>query len=72
MDLKDYSAALDAFSKGISIGDPVMDQSLRFNQIVACEEMGDFNRAKTMMQDYLNIYPDDEEAIRENEFLATR
>ena len=72
MDLKDYAAALDVFNKGISIGDPVMDQSLRFNQIVACEEMGDFNRAKTMMQDYLAIYPDDEEAIRENEFLATR
>ncbi|MBR1522874.1 MAG: tetratricopeptide repeat protein [Lachnospiraceae bacterium] len=72
IDLGDYSGALDAFNKGIDIGDPAMDQSLRFNQIVACENMGDFDRAKTMIQDYLAIYPDDEEAIRENEFLATR
>ncbi|MBO5551254.1 MAG: tetratricopeptide repeat protein, partial [Lachnospiraceae bacterium] len=68
MDLKDYGGALDTFNKGIEIGDPAMDQSLRFNQIVACEQMGDFERAKTMIKDYLTLYPDDEEAIRENEF----
>ena len=72
MDLSDYSGALDAFSKGIDIGDPGMDQSLRFNQITAYEYLGDFGRAKTMMQDYLEAYPADEEAIRENQFLATR
>ncbi len=72
MNLSDYSAALDAFNKGVEIGDQSMDQSLRFNQITAYEHLGDFERAKNLMRDYLERYPDDEAAIRENEFLATR
>lgn len=72
MALKDHTGALDAFNKGIDIGDPAMDQSLRFNQITAYEHLGDFDRAKTLMKDYLDAYPDDEEALRENEFLRTR
>ena len=72
MALGDYGAALDAFNKGIETGDPAMDQSLRFNQIAAYEYMGDFNRAKTLMQDYLQDYPSDQEAVRENQFLSTR
>lgn len=72
MALGDYNEALDAFTKGIEIGDPAMDQSLRFNQIAACEYIGDFNRAKTLMQDYLGDYPADEDAVRENTFLETR
>jgi hypothetical protein len=39
---------------------------------VTYEYLGDFDRAKTMMSDYLTEHPDDEEAKRENEFLATR
>lgn len=70
--LDDYSGAVDAFNRGIDLGDPGMDQSLRFNQIVAYEYLGDFDRAKTLMADYLAAYPADEEALRENGFLETR
>ena len=72
MALSDYSAALEAFNRGIELEDPAMDQSLRFNQIAAYEYLGDYDRAKTLMQDYLEDYPDDEEAVRENGFLETR
>ena len=72
MALNDYQAALEAFNGGIEIGDPAMDQSLRFNQIAAYEYLGDFNRAKTLMDDYLKDYPTDENAVRENRFLSTR
>ena len=72
MALDDYDAALEAFSRGIEIGDPAMDQSLRFNQVAAYEFLGDYGRAATLMQDYLKDYPADEEAIRENGFLETR
>lgn len=72
IDLGDYPAALDAFTRGIETGDPGMDQSLKFNQITVYEYLGDFDRAKTLMQDYLEAYPADGEAIRENQFLATR
>lgn len=68
----DYSAALDAFNKGIEIGDPSVDQSLRFNQVTAYEDLGDFDKAKNLMNEYLERYPGDEAALRENEFLKTR
>ncbi|HBB60056.1 MAG TPA: hypothetical protein DIS68_04580 [Lachnospiraceae bacterium] len=72
MNLEDYPAALDAFSKGLETGDPAMDQSLRFNQVAAYEYMGDFTKARNLMEDYMEKYPDDQEAQRENEFLSTR
>ncbi len=72
MSLGDYNGALDIFNRGLELKDPAMDQSLWFNVIATYEYLGDFERAKTMMNDYLKEYPDDEEAVRENEFLATR
>lgn len=72
MSLEDYAAALDAFNKGLETGDPAMDQSLRFNQITAYEYMGGFEKAKALMLEYLERYPADQEAVRENEFLSTR
>ena len=42
------------------------------NEITAYEYSGDFGVAQTMMQSYLEKYPDDQEAIRENIFLSTR
>lgn len=72
LSLGEYNEALDVFNQGLEIKDPAMDQSLWFNLIVTYEYLGDFERAKTMMNDYLTEHPDDEEAVRENEFLATR
>ena len=40
--------------------------------IVANEYTGNFSQAKTMMQEYLQTYPDDARAKKENEFLKTR
>nr|MCR5791178.1 tetratricopeptide repeat protein [Lachnospiraceae bacterium] len=37
--MKDYTGALDAFEKGIELEEPGCLQSLRFNEIVACERM---------------------------------
>lgn len=68
----DYEAALNAFQAGLSMeGNDVM-QSLRFNEVVAYEYLGRFDQAKTAMQQYLSLYPDDEKAQRENVFLQTR
>ncbi len=47
-------------------------QELKFNLIVATEYMGNFSQAKTLMQEYLQLYPDDAKAKRENNFLSTR
>ena len=47
-------------------------QSLRFNRIVAYEYLGQFDQAKLAMEQYLALYPDDENAQREYTFLKTR
>lgn len=68
----DYEAALHAFQAGLSVeGNSVM-QSLRFNEVVAYEYLGQFEQAKLLMEQYLALYPDDEQAQRENIFLQTR
>lgn len=68
----DYVGAREAFSAGRSIESNGMDQTLWFNEIVACEKGGEFEAARNMLQSYISRYPDDEEAVREFEFLRSR
>ncbi len=69
----EYEAALNAFDSGLAIeeGNDYVQQ-LRFNQIVAYEYLGDFEKAASLMNGYLESYPDDVQAVREYEFLRTR
>lgn len=67
-----YDEAVEAFENGIAMGASDYLQELKFNRIVASEYTGEFAQAKTMMEEYLQIYPDDERAKKENEFLKTR
>ncbi len=69
----EYQSALSAFEAGLAVtenNDCV--QNLKFNEIVAMEYLGDFQKASGAMQAYLKNYPDDEAAVRENQFLKTR
>lgn len=68
----DYESALAAFQAGIAMEGNSAMQSLKFNEIVAYEYLGQFDQAKLSMQQYLALYPDDEKAQRENTFLQTR
>lgn len=72
MNQSKYSEAAEAFENGINMGDSEYLQELRFNLIVANEYLGNFSQAKTMMEEYLQSYPDDDKAKKENEFLKTR
>lgn len=67
-----YGEALAAFQAAMQIPDNGMMQSLQFNEIVAYEFLGEFENAAALMNRYLKIYPDDELAQKENEFLSTR
>ncbi len=49
-----------------------MTKEMRFNMIVAYEKMGDLESAKVLLKEYLEDYPDDEDAKKEIEFLETR
>ncbi len=69
---QDYSKALAAFQAGMQIENNDIMQALSFNEIVAYEHLGDYQRAATLLDSYLKAYPDDEKAKREQIFLSTR
>ena len=69
---EDYKSALEAFEKGLALADSSYNQSLMFNEIVAYEYLNDFKKASVCMQEYLKMYPEDWEALREYDFLKTR
>jgi len=71
LDSGDYEAALDAFQKALAVAQGNI-QSLKYNEIVAYEYLGNFTKAKVQMESYLKEYPDDDAAVREYEFLKTR
>ncbi len=72
LSLLDYEGALASFESGIETGNAAYLQSLKFNEIVAYEYLTDFKKAAVQMEEYLKLYPDDEKALREYEFLKTR
>lgn len=69
---QDYQKALAAFQAGMQIEDSGLLQTLSFNEIVAYEYLGDYQKALVLLDNYLKTYPDDENAKREREFLVTR
>ncbi len=72
MQMGEYESALTAFQNAMNIENNEMMQSLKFNEIVAYEFLGDYKAAAALMNDYLKTYPDDETAQREYKFLKTR
>lgn len=72
MKQENYEDALKAFEDAIAIQPNSIIRTVKFNEIVANEYLGRFDVAKSLMSDYLNNYPDDSAAKRENEFLMTR
>ena len=47
-------------------------QSLLFNEIVAYEKKLDFSTAQEKTVSYVGMYPEDEEAAKELDFLKSR
>lgn len=72
MKMGKYKDALNSFQTGMKIEGNDVYQSLCFNEIVCYEYLGDFKKAAALMQNYLGLYPDDPEALREQIFLSTR
>ena len=68
----DYEAALAAFQAGLEVEGNTATQSLMFNELVAYEYLGQYDKAKLAMDQYLALYPDDDKAQREAVFLQTR
>ena len=68
----EYQLALDAFQTAMNIENNGMMQTLQFNEIVAYEYLGEYQKAAVLMDNYVSMYPDDAVAQREYEFLKTR
>lgn len=68
----DYEGARSTFEAGLNAKDSSFRQNLLFNRIVTCEYLHDFKTASALMDEYISLYPDDEQALRENIFLSTR
>ena len=72
MELKSYEEALQAFQAGMNIENNDMMQTLKFNEIITYEKIGEYKKASVLMESYLSTYPDDKTAQREYIFLKTR
>lgn len=68
----DNKKAIEYLEKGIEYNDASTMQILKKNEIIAYENMIDFDKANEKLNEYRDSYPEDEVAIRETEFLKTR
>lgn len=66
----DYESALSHVRAGLE-AEP-SNQGLLYNEIVLCEQMRDWNGARTRAAAYVAKFPTDEAGLREYEFLSTR
>lgn len=68
----DYEGALETIEAGLNLGGGEGESGLMFDRVIVYERLYDFASAKKSMEEYLQIYPDDSVAIRENVFLNSR
>lgn len=69
---ENYDSALEQIQNGLKYADGEERETLLFNEIVAYEKKLDFASAKEKMTAFLAEYPENEEAVRENQFLQSR
>lgn len=74
MKLNNPAAAKDYFKLGIGLkgNSTELDREMKYNLIVAFEQTGDWESAKAKLAEYVAEYPDDAEALKEQQFLETR
>lgn len=68
----DYEGALVYYNAGLDMKSVPNKQNLMRSAIAAYEYKGDFKSAKRLAQEYVELYPSDEEMAKENTFLSTR
>ena len=72
IDQKDYKGALDIINQAMEQGVTDGVQNLMYNRAVTCEYLYDFENAALYMKEYVEKYPEDENAQREYLFLKSR
>jgi tetratricopeptide (TPR) repeat protein len=72
MEEGDYASALEFYRQGLEKDSLTNEQELRRGEISALEYAGNFAEAEEKMQEYLQLYPEDAQALREQVFLQSR
>lgn len=67
-----YEYARDTFTIGLKLNDPSLRKDLQFNQIIAYEHLGKFEKALENADIYLEEYPNDTRIKEERKFIKTR
>lgn len=67
-----YNSALVNIQEGLPYASTEELQSLLFNEVVIYEKMLEFQTAYRKAQEYLEMFPDDHEMLRERTFLRSR
>lgn len=70
--VQDPDAALDYIAQGLSLDTEEGKQELYFNEIAAYEQKLDFLTARDKCRTYVEMYPTDEDGVKELKFLNTR
>ena len=78
MKLEKYAEAVTQFELGIAAGQAEPEnygelvREMKYNEIVCYERIADWQTAKVKVEEYLELYPEDEVMQREAQFLGTR
>lgn len=72
LELGNFEEALSNFNIGLSLEQPLLERVLLKNKVIALESLNDFEEAYELLQEYILLYPEDDDAIRELEFVTTR
>ena len=69
---QNLNGALENVRAGLSCGDNTAREMLLFNEVIIYERLLDFDTARQKMTEFLQIYPENRDAQRENLFLQNR
>lgn len=72
MRLKNYEEALVYIEDGLEVNDVEANQTLKRNQIIVCENLDRFEEAYKLVTKYIEDYPEDKDAQKEETFLKSR
>lgn len=67
-----YDMAIECLNQALELENVPNKQMIMRTLVIAHEQNRDFETAKKLMAEYVEKYPDDEEALREFTFLETR
>lgn len=72
--LGNAETAIHYYELGIACEDSAdeMIQEMKYNTLVAYEQLGDWETVRTKLAEYLEAYPDDERAVKEAAFFETQ